>query len=135
LLYPFVPPTRTASEIDVLDRLFSSIPEFEFALTGVRRFPATAYLHPDPPHAFVRLTEMIAQRWPGYPPYRGAFPTVVPHLTVADRVGTAVLDDVERALSIELPIKCRAKAAWLLCSDGHGFWTRRQIFPLGTSGS
>jgi 2'-5' RNA ligase len=131
LLYPFMPPIRTASEIDALRRLFSSIPEFEFALTEVRHFPATAYLHPDPPDAFVRLTEMITQRWPDYPPYRGAFSTVIPHLTVADHVGRDVLDDVERVLSIHLPLKCRASAAWLLCSDERGFWSRKEVFSFG----
>jgi len=131
LLYPFVPPIRTAAEIEVLGRLFLSIPEFEFALTDVRHFPATAYLHPDPPDAFVRLTEIITQRWPDYSPYRGAFSTVVPHLTVADHVNRDVLDSVERAVSIHLPIKCRAKVAWLLCSDAQGFWNRNEIFLFG----
>lgn len=131
LLYPFLPPIRTASEIEALGQLFSSVQEFEFALTEVRQFPATAYLHPDPPDAFVRLTEMIVQRWPDYPPYRGAFSTVVPHLTVADHVGRDALDHVERALSIHLPLQCRAKAAWLLCSDEQGFWTRTEVFSFG----
>ena len=34
-------------------------------------------------------------QWPECPPYGGVFSTVVPHLTVADRATTDVLDSVE----------------------------------------
>jgi hypothetical protein len=119
------------NEIEALARFFVAVPGFDFSLAEVRRFPATAYLHPDPPTRFVRLTEMIARRWPEFPPYGGAFSTVIPHLTIADHVGTDVLDTVERTVSIHLPLKCRATAAWLLCSDDHGFWSRSHTFPFG----
>lgn len=133
LLYPFLPPSRVMNEIDALVRLFAEVPGFEFSLAGVRRFPATAYLHPDPPARFVQLTEMIARRWPEFQPYGGAFSTVIPHLTVADHVGADVLDAVERIVSSHLPLKCRATAAWLLCSDDQGFWSRSHIFPFGST--
>ena len=42
-----------------------------------------AYLAPEPPEPFARLTEAIAERWPDYPPYEGIHETVIPHLTVA----------------------------------------------------
>jgi 2'-5' RNA ligase len=131
LLYPFLPPSRVLNEIDALARLFAAVPGFAFSLTGVRRFPATAYLHPDPPDGFVELTEMIERHWPEFPPYRGAFSTVIPHLTVADHAGTDVLDDVERMVSIHLPLECRATSAWLLCSDEQGWWSRSHVFPFG----
>jgi 2'-5' RNA ligase len=131
LLYPFAPPSQTLNEIDALKRLFAGVPAFEFSLTEVGRFPATAFLHPDPPAPFEELTDMIARRWPQWPPYRGTFSSTIPHLTIADHAETDVLDAVQRTVSIHLPIKCRAVAAWLLCSNDAGAWSRIQIFPFG----
>ena len=40
---------------------------------------------PEPAEPFVELTEALVQNFPEYPPYGGAFSTVTPHLTVADK--------------------------------------------------
>jgi 2'-5' RNA ligase len=131
LLYPFAHPSRVITEVDALRQLFGDVSAFEFLLTDVRRFPSTAYLHPEPAARFVHLAEMIARRWPEYPPYGGAFPTMIPHLTIADRVSPDVLDTVDRAVAARLPIQCRATEGWLMCSDERGFWSRSQVFPFG----
>lgn len=104
LLYPFAPPSRVGSEIEALRQLFRKLHSFEFALTEFRRFPATAYLHPEPADRFIELTRMLPERWPDFPPYGGAFSTVIPHLTVADRSEGDVLDRVQvepRQISFE----------------------------------
>jgi hypothetical protein len=62
---------------DLRDR-FSLIRPFDFSLVEIRRFPATAYLHPEPSAALTLLTQMLANRWPGFPPYGGLFTTVIP---------------------------------------------------------
>jgi 2'-5' RNA ligase len=131
LLYPFAHPSRVITEVDALRQLFGDVSAFEFLLTDVRRFPATAYLHPEPSAEFVRLTELIARRWPEYPPYAGAFPMMIPHLTIADRVSADVLDAVDRVVAVHLPIHCRASEAWLMCGDERAFWSRSRIFPFG----
>jgi hypothetical protein len=80
-------------------------------------------------------TETPAERrwWPRpeFPPYGGAFSAVIPHLTVADHVSLEVLDLVDRSVARHLPIHCRATAAWLMCSDEHGVWSRHEVFPFG----
>jgi 2'-5' RNA ligase len=131
LLYPFAHPSSVADAVADLRRLFGRQLIFEFSLAEVRRFPATAYLHPEPSATFVRLTEMLARRWPQFPPYRGVFTTVTPHLTVADHVATDVLDTVDASVSSLLPIHCRATEAWLMCSDEEGLWSRRDVFRFG----
>jgi len=128
LLYPFAHPSQVAAGIDALHQLFSSVPAFEFSLVEARRFPGTSYLHPEPFTTFVRLTEMLVRQWPDFPPYGGAFSTVTPHLTVAQQAAPDVLDIVDAAVSGHLPIACRAKEAWLLCSDERGFWSVREVF-------
>jgi hypothetical protein len=130
LLYPFAHPSRVTNQVDALRKMFGVIPVFEFTLVDVRRFPATAYLHPEPSARFVELTELIARRWPEYPPYGGAFPTLIPHLTIADRVSTDVLEAVDRVVAPHLPIQCHATEAWLMCSDKRGVWQRSHVFPL-----
>jgi 2'-5' RNA ligase len=133
LLYPFAHPSRVGDAADALQQLFRLVPPFDFSLVEVRRFPATAYLHPEPSATFVQLTERLAHRWPEFPPYGGAFSTVIPHLTVADHVAADVLDAVDRNIAIHLPIRCRATEAWVMCSDEHGFWSRHEIFPFSQS--
>jgi 2'-5' RNA ligase superfamily protein len=130
LLYPFAPPSRVGASVAALQELFSVTPVFEFSVVEVRRFPVTAYLHPEPSAAFVRLTEMLVQRWPEFPPYGGAFATVIPHLTVADHATAEVLDAVDLTVARHLPIACRATEAWLMCSDEDGFWSRHEVFRL-----
>jgi hypothetical protein len=133
LLYPFVHPSRIYEAVGALQQLFRLFAVFQFSLVELRRFRATAYLHPEPSAAFVQLTQTLVHRWPEFPPYGGAFSTVIPHLTVADQVAADVLDAVDRDVATHLPIRCRATEAWLICSDEHGFWTRYEVFRLSQS--
>ena len=133
LLYPFLPPHLAEAEIENLAEFFNRITAFEFSLSEARRFPRTAYLHPDAPERFVDIIRKLLEKWPGCQPYSGAFPDTIPHLTVADDVDIAVLEVVQKYLLQHLPITCIAKEAWLLFSDDNGFWSRRRHFPLDGS--
>jgi len=128
LLYPFAHPSIVGETLGAIRELFCSIRGFDFSLVEVRRFPAAAYLHPEPSSPFVQLTATLAQRWPEFPPYGGAFSSVIPHLTIADQAASDVLDTVERDVASHLPIRCRAAEASLMCSDEHGFWSRHDDF-------
>jgi hypothetical protein len=128
LLYPFAHPSIVDDAVTALQQLLGQVVTFEFSLVEVRRFPETAYLHPEPSTTFLRLTEMLVHQWPQFQPYRGAFSTVIPHLTVADQVATGVLDMVGLHVAGHLPIRCQATEAWLMCSDEHGLWSRREVF-------
>lgn len=130
LLYPFAHPSTVGDAVAALQQLFSSVPAFEFSLVEVRRFPATAYLHPEPSATFLQLTEMLVRQWPEFPPYGGAFSPVIPHLTVADHVATDVLDTVDQDVAVHLPIRCRATEAWLMCSDKRGIWSRQEAYAF-----
>jgi 2'-5' RNA ligase len=130
LLYPFRPPQAAIDEIEALSKLFASIEIFEFSFVEVRRFPKTAYLHPDKPQEFLRIIRTIMERWPDCLPYKGAVTELIPHLTVADRVEADVLDEVDRSLASRLPMPCVAREAWLLFSDSVGHWYREASFPF-----
>lgn len=130
LLYPFRPPHLAETELENLADFFSAMPAFEFSLSEVRRFPRTAYLHPDGPERFADIIRKLVEKWPECQPYHGAFRDIIPHLTVADDVDVEVLEAVQKCLLQHLPIACIAKEARLLFSDDNGFWSRRECFPL-----
>jgi 2'-5' RNA ligase len=130
LLYPFVSPHLAESEIHNLAELFGAMPVFEFSLAEVRRFPRTAYLHPEPAERFAGMARRLVERWPDCRPYRGAFAAMIPHLTVADEVDGNTLDMVRRQLADHLPVACVAREAWLLYSNDSGFWSQKASFHL-----
>ncbi|HEV3315958.1 MAG TPA: 2'-5' RNA ligase family protein [Candidatus Angelobacter sp.] len=133
LLYPFRPPQAAIGEIEALREFFNSTEPFQFFFTEVRHFPATAYLHPDNSERFIRIIHALLKRWPDCRPYNGAFPDIVPHLTVAHNVGKEILDAVDNSVRQNVPIRCVAREAWLLVSDSTGFWSKQASFLLSAA--
>jgi hypothetical protein len=132
LLYPFRPPQAISGEIGVLRDICIPIEAFAFSFTEVRRFPATAYLHPDKSEAFAQITETLVTVWPDCQPHNGAFSEIVPHLTVVHGLNGETLATVERYLRRHLPIKCFAREIWLMTSDHEGVWSKSAAFPLAS---
>jgi 2'-5' RNA ligase len=132
LLFPFVP----AEDLDEklfgeLRGLFARQPAISFSLTRLAEFPdETLWLAPEPPKPFRRLTELIFERYPDYPPYEGIHDEVIPHLTVS--AGDASLrDELDAALTPHLPVEAEAHEIVLLEELPDGHWRTRQRFPLG----
>ena len=112
----------TAGEIADLEDFFAEVAPFDFRLAGESQFPdGPRYWCPEPAATFRRLTHDLHRAFPEYPPFRGEFATVVPHLTVAD--DTPAFD---RELHVT------AREATLLRHDESGFCEIR-TFALGTS--
>ena len=130
LLYPFAPTEKVDDELLVQIReLFGSEAAFSFVLADVARFPEVAWLAPEPSKPFKALTDLIAARFPNYPPYEGAHDVVIPHLTVAE--GDVELQDrVDAALSGHLPIAARANHVAFLFEGDDGLWFEAHRFPL-----
>jgi len=130
ILYPFAPTERVDDELlGGLTRLFASQPAFSFRLPRVARFPAVAWLSPEPAEPFKALIELVAATYPDYPPYEGIHDEVIPHLTVAEG-GVELQDEVEAALSPYLPIEAHAGSVSLLAEDAKERWHRAERFPL-----
>jgi hypothetical protein len=91
------------------------------------------YLAPSPAEPFKALTHAVVERYPDYPPYGGAFPEVIPHLTIADVDEAAQLDDIERDFmqqhGAQLPVKAKANEV-LLIENSSGRWKVRQAYEL-----
>ena len=133
LLYPFVPAEAAEGSLDGLRELFAAAPSFAVSFRELRRWPEMAYLAPEPPEPFARLTEAIAERWPAHPPYEGIHDVVIPHLTVAYG-DDALLEEVEANITPKLPIEAYVTEAVLLEElEPEIRWGERARFPL-TSG-
>jgi 2'-5' RNA ligase len=134
LLYPFMSAELVSNGVlsDVRG-IATSMPEFSFALKQVRRFPGYVYLAPEPVVPFIALIDALARAFPDYPLYRGQYPAIVPHLTVArvdepeqSRIETELVQSL--AGSTGISARCREMT---LMENSSGRWQVMQVFPLG----
>jgi 2'-5' RNA ligase len=132
LLHPFVPTDAVEGTVDDLRTVFAATRTFEVSFRELRRWPGMAYLAPEPPEPFARLTEEIVNRWPDYPPYEGIHETVIPHLTVAYG-DDALLAETEADVAPKLPVQAVVTGALLLeeIDPDSGRWETRARFQLG----
>ena len=73
----------------------------------------------------------VVDAFPEYPPYEGAFPELVPHLTIGHRCAPDDLRAAERDVRRHLPIDTSVEAVTLLVQESAaGRWTPRASFPL-----
>lgn len=123
ILYPFKNPSDIAKDvIDQLAVLFAEHSRFVFSLGSAKKFSNAVYLEPFPDGQFKELTEAVVERFPETLPYGGAFPDIIPHLTIGraedsaevSKMGTEyLLSSVGRA-----PIEAEADRVWLLVRRG-----------------
>jgi 2'-5' RNA ligase len=133
VLFPFVPPAEWSDEVmAAIADAVRGVAAFDFRLSKVGRFPATAYLVPEPATPFVTLIQRVVERFPDHVPYGGAHADIIPHLTVADRdagnaaVAAAALDALLRADGA-IASTCRRVA---LLEDSSGVWREVRTFDL-----
>lgn len=133
VLYPFLPEARLdPAALTRLRRLCAERPVLDVEFRRAARFPGVLYLDPEPADGFRQLTMDIAARWPEAPPYRGAFDTIVPHLTVAHGLADDVLDRIEMRIVRRLPIATSLPEAQLFVFDGTR-WQMRVRLPFRTT--
>jgi hypothetical protein len=134
ILVPFRSPERvTRADLDVLHALFETAPRFAFTLSSIDSFPSVLYLCPTPAAPFKALTQAVVAAFPDCPPYRGAFPDPVPHLTVAQQPPAEDLDAVEAQFRPRvqevLPLTCAATEVCLVFKR-EGRWSVAERFAL-----
>lgn len=133
VLYPFMPPECIdGAVVRQIQEAVGGVAAFGFTLATVGRFPATAYLAPEPAAPFIALTQSLAQAFPDFPPFGGEFETIVPHLTVAHGCATdadTAQAELAAAMAANGPIHCVCSAVVLL-ENASGFWKQMHVFPL-----
>ena len=135
VLFPFMEPARL--EAEVLSRcaaVFSAHRAFRFELRTVGRFPATAYLEPEPPEPFVALTHAVWAAYPAFPPFGGEFASVVTHLTVANGNAAAaarVAGLLRERLGLVQPLVSQCRSVSLI-ENSSGKWRCMHEFSLAS---
>jgi 2'-5' RNA ligase len=119
LLFPFLAPSEVTPDVaERIGDVAAAVACFDFTLSRVDRFPGSVmFLTPDLPEPFVDLIERFRKAFPEVSPYWDTLDQIVPHLTVADRAlvdSPERLDDIRRALTPHLPIRCEAREVVLL---------------------
>ena len=134
LLYPFLDREAiTRNSVIEVREVIQSFHPFDFFLVEVRRFPGVLYLHPEPDNEFKRMTQALVNQFPDHPPYKGAYSSVNPHLTVAhadDAVALeAIVEKFQSNAESYLPMKSRAEEVWLMM-ERNGKWRKHTSFTL-----
>ena len=134
VLYPFLPP----AEID--DRALAdvaaaigAVPAFDVRFERTAWFgEVVLWLAPQPSEPFNELTTEVWQRFPRCPPYGGAHPELIPHLTVGDHAPLTALREADETVTAALPIHARITHARLICGAPEpNSWRTMTEFPLG----
>jgi hypothetical protein len=112
-----------------LTSLFGAQPTFHVRFTEFRRSPGVLYLAPEPDEPFRALAGALATRWPEALPDGWRPAEVKPRLIVAYEQPTPVLDEVEAALTTELPVAAAITAVVWFVHDGTR-WRQQMTFDL-----
>lgn len=108
VLGPFLP-DPTAADLAAVEAMVATVPAFDFRLAEVTEFDdGLLHLRPAPDQGFRDLTRRLAAAFPQCPPYAGAFPDPVPHLTLDQRSPVVTREGVRAALGDRLSATCRA---------------------------
>ncbi len=120
-LGPFLPPERvTAAVVQTIHEIACATAAFDFALERVATFPnGIVHLLAEPDDAFRALTSVLSQAFPQCPPYAGAFPHPVPHLTLDAVSDTVSESSTRRAVAPWVPATCRAERLTLAWYEPH----------------
>ncbi len=123
IIYPFLNPDQlTNHKLGELDRLLETVEAFEYRLNAVREFEqGVLYLAPHPVQPFMRVTNLVSQHF-NVLPYGGAFPTLVPHLTVIQSAPERERRRIRALLKGVLPRSGRASEAWLMIGHNETGW-------------
>lgn len=100
---------------------------FDVTFAQLDRFPGVLWLAPEPAMSFAAMTAAMMARFPDWPPYRGVYSSIIPHLTVAQ----AQLDETAELLEPLLPLASRAESVVLYESADGRHWHEHATFDLG----
>jgi 2'-5' RNA ligase len=137
LLYPFKEPDHIDDVVVAkLRDCFARFQPIRFSLRETRRFPVEVlYLAPEPDEPFRQLTLSIWKLFPETPPYRGKWPDIIPHLSLAqlpdEQRLDAIAEDFAESSRERLPIEAVASGVALMDTRS-GRWEISTVFSFTT---
>ena len=114
-------------DVEAIAEVLAPFGPFDVVFPRLDRFPGTLWLAPEPAAPFVAMTEAMVARFPDFPPYDGVFPSIVPHLTVAQ----TQLDETAALVEPLLPLASRVESVVLYEHAQGEHWHDVQTFDLG----
>ncbi len=94
----------SAVDLGTVAEIVSRVEPREVRLDEVTVFPnGLIHVRPEPDTVFRRLTSALVEAFPEHPPYGGAFPDPVPHLTLDHVAGGVSVAEVAERVSGVLP--------------------------------
>ncbi|TWD77280.1 2'-5' RNA ligase superfamily protein [Variovorax beijingensis] len=133
VLGPFMDPQQiTPAVLDRAQHALNRVAAFSFSMGRVARFPATAYLAPEPPEPFIAMTKALVDVFPDFLPYGGEHQSVVPHLTVAHgnpSEADAAAAELQKRLDASGGILADCTSV-VLIENSTGRWEELHVFPL-----
>lgn len=130
VLYPFVPPDLLDERsIEALRRSLAGIAPFTVTLARLGRFAGdmhVLYAVPEPAEPFIAMTDAVSAQF-RLDPYGGAHETVLPHLTIAVTDDPGLLDRIEPAAAVGLPITAPVDRLDLAVHEPAGWHTAHSI--------
>jgi 2'-5' RNA ligase len=119
LLVPFMDSEAlTDGRVRETAKVLEAFAPFDLVLARFAYFPdGVLYLEPTPPQPFREMVAALVAAFPEHPPYGGAFPDPVPHVTVATDVARGEFEAIEQALADGLPVRSRVDEAWLFVHE------------------
>ena len=117
----------SSGEPEAIAEALATFAAFDVAFERLDRFPGTLWLAPEPAEVFVEMIEALTRRFPDHPPYGGAYPRIVPHLTIAQADFDAAIATAESWL----PLHARAECAVLFEQSEPDRWREAARFDLG----
>lgn len=113
LLGPWLP-DPTAADLDAAAAVLAGHRAFDARLAEVGEFPGgEVNAWPEPAATFAAITADLVARFPETPPYAGAWPDPVPHVTLEHRATGASVASVRAELGDLLPATFRVDAVQL----------------------
>jgi 2'-5' RNA ligase len=113
-------------DVEAVAEVMFEFDAFDVVFERLELFPGTLWLAPEPAQPFARMIAALLERFPDFPPYGGAFSTIVPHLTVAQ----SEFDEAASTLEPWLPLSTRAERAVLLERAQAAHWREIATFDL-----
>jgi hypothetical protein len=132
VLTPFVPiDAWNDAHAHRLRGALEGIHPFDARIRRAGRFGSTTlFLVPEPERPFLMLARRVAEAFPEYPPYGGAFSQVHPHLTLAHGVPGVVIDEVQARIDASTEIRTRVAALTIDSCRAEGSWKESLRIPL-----
>ena len=132
VLFPFLPADQLAPSVRAsLAQIAAGHSRFVATMGSPELREEMVWLVPLDQRPFLQLTAAVHARWPRHPPYEGAHPELIAHLTLIEtpdrRAQEAALAAVLKVGAFDVAVT----DVTLLAEDDAGRWDRRWRLPLG----